>query len=97
MLLISLDGFRHDFIEAYELKNLRRLVKEAASSLYLNPEFCTESVPNHWSMVTGSHVERHGLVADKFYDPHLREHFTKDKEELKWWNASEPIWSIAAK
>ena len=97
VLLISLDGFRHDYIGAYQLKNLAQLVRDGSSALYLNPEFCTESLPNHWSMVTGSHVEKHGIVGDKFYDPQMREHFHEDKDDLKWWNASEPIWAIAAK
>lgn len=97
VLLISLNGFRHDFIQAYNLENMAKLVSEGSVALYLNPQFSTETLPNHWSMITGSNVETHGIIADNFYDPLYKEHFTKDKTELKWWNSSEPIWSTAVK
>ena len=72
-------------------------MRDGASPLYINPQFATESVPNHWSIVTGANVETHGLVADNFYDPIYKEHFNKDKTDLKWWNSTEPIWSQAQK
>lgn len=97
LLLLSLDGFRHDFIETYNLKNLGSFLKDSTTSLYLNPQFPTESYPNHWSMVTGSNVENHGIIADDFYDPVFKEHFRNSKSDLKWWNSSEPVWSTAVK
>ena len=98
VLLISLDGFRHDYIDTYNLINFAEFLKDGAKAAYINPQFTTESYPNHWSMVTGAFVESHGIVANNFYDPLYKEYFSKNKkDQLKWWNETEPIWSSAVK
>lgn len=100
LLVISLGGFRHDFISTYHLPNLSHLLAKSARAPYLNPQFTTQSFPNHWSMATGSFVETHGVIADKFYDPNLRQYFVADSPasiQTKWWNQSglSPIWSTS--
>ena len=92
LLIISLDGFRHDFIEKYNLKNFANFIEESARALYFNPQFTTQAFPNHWSIATGAYVETHGIVANKFYDPQYNEFFQEQNKELKWWNATEPFW-----
>lgn len=92
LLIISLDGFRHDFIESYNLKNFASFIEESARALYFNPQFTTQAFPNHWSIATGAYVETHGIVANKFYDPQYNEFFQEQNRELKWWNATEPFW-----
>jgi ectonucleotide pyrophosphatase/phosphodiesterase family protein 5 len=97
LMVISLGGFRHDFISIYNLKNFARLCESSAKSPYLNPQFATQSLPNHWSMATGSFVETHGIVADQFYDPSYNEFFVQNRNDLKFYNQSglEPIWYTA--
>ncbi len=97
LLLISLNGFRHDFIQTYNLANLNKLQKLGASSVYLNPEFPTASLPNQWSLATGVHTQTHGIIADNFYEPSFHEHFKTHKNDLKWWNSSSPIWYSAVR
>ena len=98
VLLISFDGFRHDYIKAYNLVHFAEFLKDGSKAGYNNPQFTTESYPNHWSMVTGAFVETHGIVANNFYDPVYKEYFSKHKkDQLKWWNETEPIWSTAVK
>ncbi len=97
VLLISLDGFRHDYIEAYNLVNFAKFISEGTRASYNNPQFPAQSYPNHWSMVTGAHVDVHGIIANNFYDPDYNEYFNKNKKDLKWWNETEPIWSIASR
>lgn len=97
LLLVSFGGFRHDFIENYNLKNFRQFQSEGARGAYLNPQFTTQAFPNHWSMATGAYVENHGIVANKFYDPLYGEFFLKHNTELKWWNDTEPFWSMAVR
>lgn len=96
VLLISLDGFRHDFIENYSLENFAKFINDGTKASYNNPQFPAQSIPNHWSIVTGSYVDVHGVIANNFYDPIFKEHFNKNKKDLKWWNATEPIWSQSA-
>ena len=101
LLVISLGGFRHDYITSYNLQNLNKLLHKSARAPYLNPQFTTQSFPNHWSMATGSYVETHGIVANKFYDPRFREYFiqTKPMTDIKWWNQSgiTPVWHTSVK
>ena len=98
VLLISFDGFRHDYIKAYNLVHFAEFLKDGSKAGYINPQFTTESYPNHWSMVTGEFVETHGIVANNFDDPVYKEYFSKrKKDQLKWWNETEPIWSTAVK
>lgn len=97
LLMLSLDGFRYDYIERYDLGNFKSfLLKEKGScASYMNPQFTTQTFPNHWSIVTGSFVEKHGIIANSFYDPLFNETFNRANKnylDLKWWNASEPIW-----
>lgn len=46
-------------------------------------------------MVTGLYPEAHGIVANEFYDPELREDFIHKNASIsgdpKWWGG-EPIW-----
>ena len=83
------------------MRHFANFLKEGAAATYLNPQFSTESFPNHWSMVTGCTVENHGIIADNFYDPDLKEHFsstkTSNQMDSKWWNFTEPIWTSAAR
>lgn len=59
----------------------------------MNPQFTTQTFPNHWSIVTGAYQETHGIVSNTFYDPVYGEQFKRENgNELKWWNATEPIW-----
>jgi predicted AlkP superfamily pyrophosphatase or phosphodiesterase len=97
VLLVSFDGFRYDYIERYGLSNFRLFIERdrASRAAYLNPQFTTQTFPNHWSVVTGAYVETHGIVANSFYDPKLGEHFSRENDDyadLKWWNSTEPVW-----
>ncbi|CAF0878161.1 unnamed protein product [Brachionus calyciflorus] len=97
LLIVSLDGFRHDYIERYHLDNFKSFLNkdQASKAPYMNPQFTTQTFPNHWSIVTGSYVENHGIIANSFFDPKLNETFSRENENysnLKWWNSSRPIW-----
>jgi predicted AlkP superfamily pyrophosphatase or phosphodiesterase len=101
LLVLSLGGFRHDFIQTYQMHNLGKFLHKSARAPFLNPQFTTQSFPNHWSMATGAYVETHGIVANKFYDPRFKEYFSqqgKGNRDMRWWNMSglEPIWYTSA-
>ena len=100
LLLLSFGGFRHDYIETYGLQNFAKFIDDqSARASFLNPQFTTQSFPNHWSMATGAFVETHGIVADNFYDPQFDEFFQSrlSGRDLKWWNQSEPFWLSAVR
>ncbi len=53
LLLVSLDGFRYDSIEKYNMKNFNNLLRDSSQALYLKPQFSTQTFGNHWTLVTG--------------------------------------------
>ena len=73
LILISLDGFRWDYIEKYNPPNLSSYIKNGVKAESLIPSFPTKTFPNHYTIATGLYPEKHGLFGNIFYD------YIKDK------------------
>ena len=69
LILISLDGFRHDYVERFQPENLSRFIAEGTAAKGLIPSFPTKTFPNHYTIATGMLPEHHGLVDNAFYEP----------------------------
>jgi predicted AlkP superfamily pyrophosphatase or phosphodiesterase len=97
-ILISLDGFRADFLNRGLTPTLSRFISEGISPKYMLPSFPSVTFPNHFTLATGLYPEAHGIVGNTFWDPHLQAEFyyTDPARSLdpKWWNG-EPIWVTA--
>ncbi|KAI9291632.1 Phosphodiest-domain-containing protein [Neoconidiobolus thromboides FSU 785] len=98
VILISLDGFRADYLNRNITPNLNRLVESGTSPKYMIPSFPSVTFPNHYSIVTGLLPDSHGIVGNTFYDPKLNQTFDyrslKSNLEPQWWGG-EPIWITA--
>jgi len=94
-ILISLDGFRADFLQRDITPNLNALVQSGVSPQYMLPSFPSVTFPNHFTLVTGLYPESHGVVGNTFWDPEMQAEFyyTDPARSMqpKWWNA-EPVW-----
>lgn len=99
-IIISLDGFRSDFLQRGLTPTLNAFVKEGVSPLYMNPSFPSVTFPNHFTLASGLYPEAHGVVSNSFWDPELEEEFyytdTNVSMQAKWWNG-EPFWVTAEK
>ena len=98
VILVSLDGFRADYLDRFELPNLRRIMRRGVRARWMNPVFPTLTFPNHYSLVTGLYPEHHGIVANSFYDPQRREKYSMYDEPTVRdgsWYRGEPIWVTA--
>lgn len=97
-ILISLDGFRADFLHRNITPSLNAFVQAGVSPEYMSPSFPSVTFPNHFTLVTGLYPEAHGVVGNTFWDPELEEDFfyTDPARSMqpKWWNG-EPIWVTA--
>lgn len=97
-ILISLDGFRADFLHRNLTPTLSEFVRSGVSPKYMFPSFPSLTFPNHFTLVTGLHPESHGIVGNTFWDPEMHEEFyyTDPARSMtpKWWNA-EPVWVTA--
>lgn len=69
IILISLDGFRNDYLENTHCPNLRDLADSGVRAKWMVPSFPTKTFPNHYTIVTGLYPENHGIVSNTMYDP----------------------------
>ncbi len=68
VILISLDGFRYDYIDKYKPPTLNALAKDGVRAKWMIPSFPTKTFPNHYTIATGLYPEHHGIVANDVYD-----------------------------
>jgi predicted AlkP superfamily pyrophosphatase or phosphodiesterase len=98
VILISLDGFRYDYLEKYQPRVLNQLAKEGVRAKWMTPSFPSKTFPNHYTIVTGLYPAHHGIVENNVYD--YGEVFgmdkTKEVQNSRWW-FGEPIWVTAEK
>ncbi|MDZ7362397.1 MAG: ectonucleotide pyrophosphatase/phosphodiesterase [candidate division KSB1 bacterium] len=100
VILISLDGFRWDYLDRFEAPVMQRLAHEGVRAKAMIPVFPTKTFPNHYSIVTGLYPAHHGIVANTMYDPEFDARFRlSDREAVRdsrWWGG-EPLWVTAEK
>ncbi|PFH58317.1 hypothetical protein XA68_13881 [Ophiocordyceps unilateralis] len=97
-IILSLDGFRADFLQRGLTPRLNAFIKEGVSPAYMRPSFPSVTFPNHYTLATGLYPESHGVVGNSFWDPELQAEFyyTDPARSLdaKWWGG-EPFWVTA--
>jgi predicted AlkP superfamily pyrophosphatase or phosphodiesterase len=103
VLMVSIDGFRNDYLdrtELYDAPNLRALAAEGVRAEALIPVFPTKTFPNHYTIATGLYPAHSGIVGNRMYDPETHEIFSvtdrKAMQDPRWWQG-EPIWVTAEK
>lgn len=96
-ILISIDGFRPDYLDRGLTPVLSRLAADGVTGP-MRPSFPSKTFPNHWTIVTGLRPDRHGITANSMEDPaRPGEVFTMANDDPFWWNAAPPIWVTAEK
>jgi predicted AlkP superfamily pyrophosphatase or phosphodiesterase len=98
VLLVSLDGFRWDYLDRGLTPNLSRLAREGGRAEAMVPVFPTKTFPNHYSIVTGRYPARHGIVGNVFTAPDVGGRLTlwdtAAVRDARFYLA-EPIWVTA--
>lgn len=102
VILVSLDGFRADYLTRGVTPVLSRLAREGAwAAQGMRPSFPSLTFPNHYTLVTGLRPDRHGIVANTMDDPAVtgNTHFSQSNQDAnadrRWWDGGEPIWVSA--
>lgn len=99
LILVSLDGFRWDYLQKFKAPNLSRLAAEGVQAERLIPQFPSMTFPNHHTIMTGLRPAHHGIIHNNIYDPQLKATFAFNKPEqqgAEWWGG-EPVWATAIK
>ena len=98
VIMISIDGFRHDYAEKYGADNILSIMKGGVSTRSLICSFPTKTFPNHYTLVTGLYPGNHGLVSNEFYSRE-KDYWYKirDKKAVQdgSWYGGVPIWVLA--
>ncbi|MDY3364191.1 ectonucleotide pyrophosphatase/phosphodiesterase [Riemerella anatipestifer] len=98
VILISADGFRHDYPEKYNAENIINLGKSGVRAKTMIPSYPSITGPNHYTLVTGLYPSHHGMVDNHFYDEKRKEAFyfgnPKNIRDGSWLGGY-PIWGVA--
>jgi len=99
LILISIDGFRADYLQRGLTPNLAALAADGVHAQAMRPSFPSLTFPNHYTLVTGLYPDHHGIVNNTMIDPQLGKFSYKNAAELssRWWDGAEPIWVTADK
>lgn len=98
LVVVAIDGLRHDFIEVHKMLSLARLRTQGATIAHMQPSFPSTTFPNFHTMATGLEPSRHGLVGMAFYDRARKERFYYQTNSTDGsWYGGEPFWETAEK
>lgn len=100
-VLVSIDGFRADYIERGLTPRLAALAKQGTSAA-MRPSFPTKTFPNHYALVTGKRPDRNGISGNSIIDPRrpgVMFSLGNAAQALDpfWWTEAEPLWITAEK
>ncbi len=98
-ILISIDGFRPDYLSRGQTPTLSRLAAEGAQAS-MRPAFPSITFPNHYTLVTGVRPDSHGVVNNRMEDAaRPGAVFTLSDRTVAadpiWWAGATPIWVTA--
>ncbi len=98
-ILVSIDGFRADYLDRGITPNLSALAARGARAA-MRPSFPTKTFPNHYTIVTGLRPDRNGIVDNNMEDPRrpgVTFSMGNAAQALDsfWWDEAEPIWASA--
>ncbi len=101
LILISIDGFRYDYIKLYKPPTLMRLKKNGLNAESLVPIYPSKTFPNHFSIITGLRADKHGIISNSFIIKNKPEVIFKINNKnivnRGYWYLGEPLWNTVMK
>ena len=100
LLLISIDGFRADYLQRGLTPTLAALAQQGVRAQAMQPSFPSLTFPNHYTIVTGLRPDHHGLVNNTMSDPALGGFSLSNRKAAgdgRWWAEGTPIWESAGR
>ncbi len=98
VILISVDGLRHDFPELHNASNLLKLSSRGVRAEYMLSSYPSLTFPNHYSIITGLYPAHHGLVDNSFNDTHHPVTYNMHNDKIvvdSSWYGGTPLWVVA--
>lgn len=96
VVLISLDGFRWDYLQKHKAEGLQKLATKGVKVDKMWPVYPSKTFPNHLSIITGLRPIDHGIIDNKFCDKKRNECYRMGlgKNDSTWLNGI-PLWNLA--
>lgn len=98
VILISIDGFRYDYIEKHNAEFLATIAAKGVKAESMLPSYPSVTFPNHYSIVTGMYPAHHGLVGNNMYDKQIGERYSlRNATQVRnpQWYGGTPLWVLA--
>jgi len=67
LILISLDGFRWDYVNRFNPPYLSEFINQGVKAESLIPSFPSKTFPNHYTIATGMYPDKHGLIGNSYF------------------------------
>ena len=98
VILISIDGFRNDYLERGLTPTLSTMVAAGARAEYMRPSYPSITFPNHYTLITGLRPDHHGVIANFMTDPAIPDvRFSMfdpaTVRDERWWDDGKPLWT----
>lgn len=100
VILVSLDGFRWDYVDQYKPPHLTKFIENGVKAESLIPAFPSKTFPNHYSIATGMYPDKHGIIGNSFYSYKKNTNYSignrAQVEDGEFYGGT-PIWVLADK
>lgn len=95
-ILVSIDGFRADYLGQGDTPTLDALAADGARAA-MRPAFPSLTYPNHYTLITGKRPDRNGIVNNVMEDEHFPGVTFKMSNadavnDGRWWSEALPFW-----
>jgi predicted AlkP superfamily pyrophosphatase or phosphodiesterase len=97
LIVISMDGFRADYLDRGDTPVLAALARGGVRGA-MQPSFPSLTFPNHYTLVTGRYPDHHGVVDNVMWDAGIGQRFTMSAptaSDPRWWDQARPLWITA--
>ncbi len=100
LLLISIDGFRADYLDRGLTPTLQALAESGVRAEFMRPSFPSLTFPNHYALITGLRPDRNGIVANTMEDDRIpgQTFAAWNRQAVQnesWWDEGIPLWTTA--
>lgn len=98
-VIVSLDGFRWDYVEMYDTPFFDRMAEEGVRAVMV-PSFPSKTFPNHYTLATGLYPDHHEIIANSFWAADRNRMYAMNDSATRndpSFYGGEPIWITAQK
>ena len=96
-VIVSLDGLRWDYLDAYDVPFLNQLAREGVKAV-MQPSVPSKTFPNHYTLATGLVPDHHGIITNTFWDRERGVEFSLGNKETRskgYYYGGDPVWLTA--